>query len=367
MPSNRFSYNIVRTVCAAMLVTQLTCYKLWLAHEGFPALPVADVFGGWPAWLQAAMFYASLLLLLITVLKPLKPVVGLLLFMQLLICLADQNRWQAWQYQFLFMLGAWFFIKEDKQRLWGWQLIMISTYFFSGLWKLNTAFILDVWIGFILRGWLGINQVASWAYRLGYVLPLVEIFSAIGLCFGPSRKIALWLLAGMHILILLMLGPLGMKVNYVLWPWNVAMLVLITVLFYKPSFKWMKPREWKPYTWLILVSWLGLPWLYKADLWDRYLSSGLFNERVSMMYICTQNATALKEMKPYIRKNSLLPCNTAISVYHWGESILNSIPYPEKRNYKNIAGYWISHYRDSSARFYICQPGFQQKIVEIKL
>ena len=366
MPQPRFSHHIVRIVCAAMLVTQLTCYQLWLAHEGFPSFPVADVFVDWPAWLQAGMFYASLLLMLFTVVKPLKTVVGLLLFLQLIICLADQNRWQPWQYQFLFMLGAWLFIKEEKQQLWGWQLIMIGTYFFSGLWKLNTAFILDVWIGFILKGWLGINEVASWVYRLGYALPLVEIFSAIGLCFSRSRRLSVGLLAGMHLLILGMLGPWGMNVNYVLWPWNVAMLLLVSALFYKPAFQWIKPREWKIYAWLILVCWLLLPWLYKADLWDRYLSSVLFNEGASIMYICTQNAAALEELKPFVRKNSLLPCNKAISVYHWGGSVLNSIPYPQKRNYKNIAGYWIRHYRDSSARFYIYQPGFQKKILEIK-
>ena len=366
MPQNRFSHNIVRLVCAAMLITQLTCYKLWLAHEGFPAFPVADVFGGWPAWLQAGMFYISFLLMLIAVVKPLRSVVGLLLFLQLLICLADQNRWQAWQYQYMFMLGTWLFIKEDRQRLWGWQVIMVGTYFFSALWKLNTAFILDVWIGFILKGWLGITDPASWVYRLGYLLPMVEIFSAIGLCFSCSRRLSAGLLAGMHLLILLMLGPLGMNVNYVLWPWNVAMLLLLSALFYKSSFLWIKPGEWKPFTWLIVLCWLLLPWLYKADLWDRYLSSVLFNENASLMYICTQNASALEELKPYMRKNSLLPCNEAISVYHWGESIMNTIPYPQKRNYKHIAGYWMSHYRDSSARFYIYQPGFTNRMVEIK-
>lgn len=366
MPQTRFSDNILRIVIFAMLVTQLTCYKLWLAHEGFPSFPVAAVFGGWPGWLQAGMFYSSLLLMLITVVKPLKPVVGLLLLLQLLICLEDQNRWQPWQYQCLFMLGAWLFIKEEKQRLWGWQLIMISTYFFSGLWKLNTGFIFDVWIAFILKGWLGFNHIASWAYRPGYALPLVEMLSAIGLCFGHSRRLAVWLLAGMHIVILLMMGPLGLNLNAVLWPWNIAMLLLLFGLFNKLSFHWIKPVQWKPFGWLIVICWSLLPWLHKADLWDRYLSSVLFSGEVPSLYICSYNAKALKEMAPYFRKNSLLPCNNTVSAFLWGGSTINCIPYPEKRNYINIARYWRSHFQDSSARFFIFHTGYKRKIVEIK-
>ncbi len=350
-----------------MLAGQLSSYKLWTAHEGFPSLPVAGIFGGWSAEIQWALFGLSLGLMVLNVVKPGKPAVAVLLFLEVVMCLADQNRWQPWQYQYMFMLGVYLFVQSENQRKFGWQFIMISTYFFSALWKFQPAFIYDMWLGFILKRWLHIYDIPSWAFRAGYLLPLVEMVSAFLLCFAATRK---WGIAGlslMHVLVLVMMGPFGLDVNYVLWPWNLAMPVLLILLFNRNSVIWSRLQMRPLFTLLVLVCWGLLPWLNKAGMWDRYLSSVLFSGGAPYMYVSTTNPVALKEMKPYMRNNCRMPNGRAVSTSDWAAKEMHTIPYPEYRSFKNIALAWQKRFADSSARFFIIKTGFKPVYEEIKL
>jgi hypothetical protein len=365
MQRERFSNNIIRTVSIAMLVTQLCCYKLFGAHPGFPSLPVAGIFGGWPAVVQSGLFYTSLLLMVVTAVRPMKPVVALLLALQLVICLADQNRWQPWQYQYLFMLGVYLFVASESQRRWGWQIILISTYFFSALWKMQPAFIHDVWLKFILYGWVHIYDMPAWAYRAGYALPLAEMGAVIMLCFAPTRRIGMWTLVGMHSLVLLMMGPLGMMVNYVLWPWNAGMIAFLLLLFNRYPVEWSRQQLKPVFNLLVILCWAVLPWLQSKGKWDRYLSSVLFSGGAPYMYISTTNPVAMRELKPYFRSNCTMPYGRSVSTYDWASREMHTIPYPEHRSFINIARQWQERYQDTSARFFILTTGFKPVFEEI--
>ena len=138
-----------------------------------------------------------------------RKIAAVLFFVEILSCLLDQSRWQPWEYQFILMTAAYIFIQKKEQLLLAWQLILAAVYFFSGLSKLQPAFIHDIWDGLILRSWLHIFNDSAWLARLGYTIPLGEMLAAILLFFVRTRKPAIILLAGMHLLKLAMLGPLG--------------------------------------------------------------------------------------------------------------------------------------------------------------
>ncbi len=365
MQQTSFSNNIIRVVCLVMLVTQASSYKLFLSHPGFPSFPVAGIFGGWPEAVQQGLFFSSLALMLFTVFKPVKPVVALLLFLQLVICMADQNRLQPWQYQFMFMLGVYVFVENENQRRFGWQFILIGTYFFSALWKFNPAFIYEIWLGFILKRWLHIYDIPSWAFRAGYLLPLAEIFAVMLICYRPFRRWGMWILIGMHSFVLLMMGPLGLNVNYVLWPWNLSMIVLLFLLFQHQGIEWTRQQLKPVFNFLVIICWGVLPWLQAGKLWDRYLSSVLFSGGAPYMYITTTNAVAKKEMAEYFFNNCTLPNGRAVSTYEWGQKEMHTTPYPEERSFRNIAKAWKEKYADSSARFFVSKAGFQPELVEI--
>jgi hypothetical protein len=302
-----------------------------------------------------------------TVIKPLKPVVASLIYLQLVICLADQNRWQPWQYQYLFMLGVHVFVGSENQRRFGWQFILIGTYFFSALWKFHSAFIYEVWLGFILKRWLHIYDIPSWAFRAGYLLPLAEIFAVMLLCYGPLRRIGVWMLIGMHGFVLLMMGPLGLNVNYVLWPWNLSMIVLLFLLFQHRGIEWTRQQLKPVFNFLVITCWGILPWLQAGKLWDRYLSSVLFAGGAPYLFITTTNDAARKDMAPYFFNNCALPNGRAVNTYEWGQKEMHTTPYPEDRSFVNIAKAWRQRYADSSARFFVLTAGFEPGFREISV
>ncbi|MCZ8286703.1 MAG: hypothetical protein O9353_14720, partial [Bacteroidia bacterium] len=57
------------------------------------------------------------------------------------------------------------------------------------------------------------------------------MFTGIGLLVKPLRFVALPLVILMHVFILLMLGPAGKSFNYVIWPWNIVMILLCLLLY----------------------------------------------------------------------------------------------------------------------------------------
>ena len=360
------SRKILRLVCITWFISKLICYKLWLANRLFPLVPVNDSLSFLPSFVHSALFAISLVSMLMIMIFPNKKTVAILVIAEVLSCLLDQNRWQPWEYQFIFMLLVYVSFKDEKQARFSWQLIIAGVFFFSGLGKLNSAFIHDVWQNLMLHRWLGIAPVNIWFIRSGYALPLIEMTAAICLLIGKARKPAVWVLTLMHVVILLMLGPVGLNINAVIWPWNVLMPLLLFSLFYNSSTAYDHAYFRKPLAWLVLLCWWILPWFQLAGYWDKYLSSVLYSGGVEQLFICTNNPAAKKQMTVYIDKEfKVIPCSPVLSVYKWGVTEMKTAPYPEKRIYKAIIAAWEKKYPNNTDRFYIYKPGFAYTVEEV--
>jgi len=357
---------VLKAVCIAWFITKLICYKLWLADRLFPLIPVNKAFSAWPPLLHSTLFVVSMVCMLIILFYPLKKITLVLIVAELLSCVLDQNRWQPWEYQFIFMLAVIAFNKEDKKMVHILQMIIAGLYFFSGLSKLNSAFIHDIWQHLVLRRWLHIGPMGIWVIRAGYLLPLIEMSAGIGLLIKRTRKPAMYALCLMHFLILVMLGPFGLNINAVIWPWNLLMPFLLVYLFHKMPFSFANGLLSKPFAWLVLLCWWILPWLQLWGYWDRYLSSVLYSGGVTQLFICSGNAEATKQMAAYLEKDfKSIPCRPLISVYKWGIAEMKTAPYPESRIYNAIIASWKERYPNSSDRFYLYKPGFVPVIVRV--
>ena len=297
---------------------------------------------------------------------PGKKVIMVLLLSELLSCMLDQNRWQPWEYQFLFMAAVYVFIKGGKDILYSFQLIIAGLYFFSGLSKWNSAFIHDVWQNLLLHRWLGIYHVNSMVIRSGYALPLIEMLVGIGLLFNRTRKPAVLVLIIMHLLILCILGPVGLNMNIVVWPWNILMPALLYLLFYKEQFQFIPLHLLKRFSWLVILCWWILPWLQLGGYWDKYLSSVLYSGGVEQLFICTDDSATKNEMRIYMEKEfRVIPCSPVLSVYKWGVTEMNTSPYPERRIYNAIIMAWKKEHPNNTDRFYIYKPGFAYTVREV--
>ena len=179
---------IIRIICFSWLLAKIISWKVWLAYRLFPVVPPVD-FLFVPPTVHLLLFILSLSCIAALVIFPAKKVLQYgVIIIELLSCSLDQNRWQAWEYQYIFILLALLINKRnDRNALNTIAFIFISVYFFSGLGKMNTAF-----SGFLQREliFLEIFKAKSsysynlLIYHLGYLLGLIEILLGVGLRTG---------------------------------------------------------------------------------------------------------------------------------------------------------------------------------------
>ena len=141
-------WNLLKyALCAAMLCGFMLSPRLWLTARSYPHAPLWASLPGLPTpwdWLLLGLLLATLGV----VVAANRPRPALLVFVTLagLWSLWDQNRWQPWFYQYLFMFAALAFgaAPDNPERrqasLNACRLIIVGTYFWSGLQKVNWNF-----------------------------------------------------------------------------------------------------------------------------------------------------------------------------------------------------------------------------------
>jgi len=357
----------MKCICIFWLVTKLITYKLWTANRLFPTVPVADVLYHIPPATHLILFYLSLLCLsLFTVTGNRKVAIGLF-FLEIATCLLDQNRWQPEIYLFIFLLFCYITINDEKKLLVCWQIIMVSSYFFSGWFKLHPLFISNVWQRDILQKLFHFQTANHFIISLGYCIPAYEMLAGIGLCFKSFKRISVTLIILLHIFNLVWLGPLGLHSNIAVWPLNFLMPVLVANLF------WNKEIEFKffkdPFIVLIITTifWAVFPWSNKFGYWDDFLSSESYGGHGIYCYVDIISAKAPKALCHYFIKSSLAenPNSTLLSIQNWSYGELRVPSYPSESFYKKIAIQWHDHY-DSTSKVFIVQSLDKSEIKYIK-
>jgi hypothetical protein len=74
------------------------------------------------------------------------------------------------------------------------------------------------------------EQYAPWP------MPLVELIAAIALAVPRWRRVGLWLSIAMHLLLLMAVGPLGLRHEFGVQLWNGLFLIQNVMLFGRPAF-----------------------------------------------------------------------------------------------------------------------------------
>lgn len=330
------------TLSTAFISGLLLSSKLWMSSRFYPLTPVFKSLPIIPFPLDHIVFISLLILLGIIIISP-KPKKYILAFIFLIgiLALQDQSRWQPWAYQYIFMFIALSFyswkISDEKTRikiLNTGRFIVASTYFWSGIQKINISFLNT---GFTIPG----------PIYLSLIVPAIEIGIGIGLLTKKFRKIAIISAIILHTLILLLLGPLGFNTNSVIWPWNIAMIAFVLILFWKiknsPSLKEVvMTKKFAVYK-LIFILFGIMPLLSFFNIWDSYLSASLYSRNVKSAEIYINNYTKTKipyEIQPYINKlDDVKGYNNSIKIFNWSMNELNVPPYPEERIFKNIQNY----------------------------
>ena len=174
------------------LIAKFMSWKLWLADRFFPVVPPFN-FLFVPSIVHLILCILSLLALFALMIFPLKRMLlAGVIIIEVLSCLLDQNRWQPWEYQYIFIILALAInYKNDKSAVSAIAFILMSAYFFSGIGKMNAAFSLSLRNKIVHTGMfhLSNSSLYEWLeYHIGYLLGVIEILLSIGLISGRTKK-----------------------------------------------------------------------------------------------------------------------------------------------------------------------------------
>jgi hypothetical protein len=358
--------TLVTITCIVWFFTKLFSYNLWHADRLFPVVPPFAFLENIPNIIHLGLFWVVLMgLLLIPFHHNNKYLLFFILLVEFCSCMLDQNRWQPYEFQFfLTLLFALFYRNNPKQFINYFSFLLVVIYIQSGLHKLSGAFLYSVWEHMILQRFFGFSREIIqniYLHYSGLLVGLFEFGAGVGLLvFKRKRRVAL-LLIGMHFFILLVLSPIGINHNSIVWPWNAAMIVFLYVLF---CTKKQMHIQWRGlvsgYNKIHFV-YLGImPFFCFLGLYDNYLSFNVYSGTAMRLEICIENPEKASEYKPYFqKKGALCKSEASIRLNNWSLKEMNIIAYPEERVFRSIIKKFKERNPDVQAHYFISHYPFQ--------
>jgi hypothetical protein len=332
------------SVIAGLLAGFALSPKLWLSSRFYPLMPVWSFIKPLRSPGDYIVLFTLVALLIAAALVPRREILIAVFVVLVLVVLQDQSRLQPWFYQYTLMLLAIALAGRDRPvaALNTCCLIIAATYVWSGLAKLNPSFIGDTF-PFLVKPLIGAEQgVGLWLIRhLAFLAPLLECALGVGLLIKRSRPLAVLAAIAMHVFILITIGPFGRGVNAVVWPWNLAMIAFLLILFFRRT-EDPAPRDiiWGrafAFQKIALVLFALMPALSFFNLWDHYLSSALYsgNRNSGVVYLSDAVFDRLPDqIEDYVTEEG--PDRNKLDIFDWSVGELNVPSYPEIRVFKNV-------------------------------
>jgi hypothetical protein len=355
---------LLQAMLIGWLLAKKISWRVWTADRLLPTAPVIDM----PSWLQYVLLLLSVLLLFILIIKPWnKALLISLCTCEVLSCLADQNRWQPWEYQYLFTLLVFIiYIKRKEKIIPQLAFILFAIYLYSGIGKFNEGYLQQFWSNMFLNRYLHLSEAAlstPLLYYSGYITACIEVASAALLLFKPTQRMAALTLMLMHVFILLVLGPFGLKYNIIIWPWNMLMMAQLYIIFLQNhTVPFYFKKLWKGWGKIVVISWGILPILNYAGLWDSYLSSRLYSGNLPAMVLCLNDEKEVQQLQRFLSSTdryNLCKGSAMVHLQTWAMRETNIVPYPENRVYRQMYLRWLQQHpgTNTKAVWYVQKKG----------
>ncbi len=338
------------TLGLAMVAGLLLSPNLWLSNRMYPLTPVWNGLPIVPQPLDVGLYLLMLLLLLIVIIhKNPRPFIVAFIVVGASLALLDQSRLQPWFYQYICMMIVVSFHgwrnpegKRLDSIMQTCRFIIASIYFWSGMQKLNLTFLNDSFPWFIepIANLLP-EDSRLFASAFAIIVPLLEMRIGIGLLTRSFRKSSIVYAILAHCFILVCVGPFGRNWNSVIWPWNIAMIFFVLILFARvnevPFKSFFPPKKFILYP-MAFVLFGIMPLFSFFNLWDSYLSSSLYSENTSVASITLSEEVRNQlpsGIQAYVTEES--GNRFIVDIGRWSYGELNVPAYPESRIYRNIA------------------------------
>ena len=343
MPDNARQLLYLRVAIAVGAIAGMVLsHKLWVSGRFYPLTPVFPFLKPVPSPFDYFLFGATLAALAASAITP--RLIPIFASLAVVLAVCDQSRLQPWFYEYFFLLLGVAFAAPNACRL-----IVASTYVWSGIQKMNAGFIHDAFPWMLEPFLRHLPQGAhAMVHPLAMAAPFVELWIGIALLGRKFRIAGIVAAVAMHLFILFALSPWGQNYNHVVWPWNIAMVAAVVILFWKSN-EPAKQILWGdgPIHVAILLLFGIAPLLSLFGLWDHYLSAAMYpdNHNRGTIFVSDKILDRLPDgIADYVRVET--PEIGSIDIAEWSDGELNVPPYPEVRIYKNLArkicGYAVS-------------------------
>lgn len=342
---------------------------LWMSNRLFPLVPVFDWFPKMPTSIEY-LFLVLLVVSLVGVICNRFTKMGIVVSVcvTVILILFDITRLQPWVYQYvatLCVLGFYYgkrnISKDFYLGLIGF--IIATVYIYSGIHKLHPQFSNVIFPEITKHLFAGPSIGSSALYSFfANAIPWVEIGIGFALLNRRPRTFGIIFAAIMFLVIMITIGPLGVGINSIVWPWDIALLLLAIAVFYRNdtfSIGWPSAQSLKVkvvYTVTIILFGL-MPVMYSLGFWDSYLSWSVYSGTPSQAWIFMSSNTAQHlplSMSSRIKGYQDRPY---ISVSDWALSEIKVIPYPEDRVYIKIGQEFCRRYSSNGAGIELMMSG----------
>ncbi len=336
-------------------------WRLWTPQTVFPQVPWLAMLNAWPAGVQWAGLAAILLASLALVALPRRwggwNSCALACYAAAMsgMILLDQQRLEPWAFQFV-TIAVLLAALPTTRSLWLLRLLTASLYFYSALSKFDYTFLNSLGQDFlqVLAGKIGFTP-ATWpeSSRLmaAAFFPLGELSVAIGLLLPISRRVALVCAIGMHLLLLMILGPWGLQHGPSVLVWNVFLMLLDVLLFGWPIVLDDMPVAVQPpprgffrgariafsaMAILLSVAELILPPLAWFEVYDHWPAWGLYSPKAQRTIVLVR-VSEVPRLPPRLQKYCVPPdAWDDIGYLHfkldrWSLDALGAPLYPQNR------------------------------------
>ncbi len=321
------------------------CLPLWLNSRPLPLLPLLE---GMPVIrhpFDQVLLALTFLFGLVSMIWPKKAWPGILFLAGITsIMVQDWNRMQPWLFHFVLLLVILQTLPTLYKRylpakpvLAAFQLGFVALYFWSGWYKMNDGFsnhivpyvvypIYDMW-------WLDHHLIHRVIYRFALLTPYLEMATAIGLLIPKTRFLAILLGSFIHLGILFLLGPYGLNVNEVIWPWNLVLIPLLFLLFFRQK-TFDFDRQ------LFRIQWIGLIALALLVVFPALNMTGYYNKALSFELYSGTNFTRhlqfhrdqVKTLPSHLDEISYnFKDSIYIRTYEWALRDIKTPPNPDPR------------------------------------
>lgn len=338
-PSSTLNTWIVRIIMLSFFAQMLLSLNLWFPNmRSYPTIPLWSLFdfelGSLSTSILSTSFLACLLASSFKESSWQKYSLTAALSCLIILLLEDINRFQAWVYIFAAFLSilTWnLWTQQAHKTKTNLQFMMAMIYIWTGAQKLNIQFVTDVY-PWLIKIFEPTQWLAAYPF-LGYGIGLFEILLGLLLLYPKGQKTGLFLGLCLHSIILILL--IKDEWNSVVYPWNIAMILLLFLLF-RPSPSLIQKKYLNP----IVVFFFGcLPFFDFFHLIPHCLAFGMYSgTSMECDLIINDNGRAAC-VPPKLQDHLLFKSDrqSILSLDDWGMQDLNIPPFASDRVYRAVA------------------------------